>query len=98
MESSVQEDVRNAWIEIQRADNQIEATRSTLKLQEEKLRAETEKYQIGRSTSINVAVAQRDLLQSQLDEVQTIADYINSLQALYLAEGNLLNQYGASIR
>ncbi len=98
MEASVQEDVRNAWIEIQRAESQIEATRSTMKLQEEKFKAETEKYQLGRSTAINVAVAQRDFLQSRLDEAQAIADYILSLQGLYLSEGKLLDKYGLVLK
>jgi outer membrane protein len=98
MEATVQQDVRSAWIEIQRSESQIEATRATMKLQDEKSKAETEKYYIGKSTSINVAVTQRDLLQSRLDEAQAIADYVKALQSLYLAEGSILKQYGASIR
>jgi len=98
MEVSVQEDVRNAWIEIQRAESQIEATRPAVKLQEEKLKAETEKYQLGRSTAINVAMAQRDFLQSRLDEAQAIADYIMSLHGLYLKEGKLLDKYGVTVK
>jgi outer membrane protein len=94
MELTVQEDVRNAWVEIQTAKNKIEAAGATLKLQEEKLRTETEKYRVGRSTSINVSSAQRDLLQSQLDEAQAISDYITALLNLYQSEGTLLGQYG----
>lgn len=94
MAQTVQQDVRDAWVENQRSDSQMDATKATLALQEEKLRAETEKYRVGRSTALNVAIAQRDLLQSQVDDVKAAADYIKSLNSLYQAEGDLLEQYG----
>lgn len=98
MEMTVQEDMRSAWIEIDRSANQLDASRATLKLQEEKLRTEEEKYRVGRATSLDVATTQRDLLQSQLDESQAIADYIIAVEKLKLEEGTLLGSYGITIK
>jgi len=46
----VQVDVRSAYIEVTRAQEQISATAATRNFQEEKLRAETEKFRVGKST------------------------------------------------
>ena len=61
----VQVDVRSGYIEVNRARQQVAATAATLRFQEEKLRAETEKFRVGRSTSLLVAQTQRDLVASQ---------------------------------
>ncbi len=97
MEILAQEDVRKAWIEMERTKNQIGAAAATLRLQEEKMRAETEKYRVGKSTSLLVAQAQRDLLQSRVNEAQSVADYLKSLAGLFVSEGILLEQYGISL-
>ncbi len=97
MSISVESEVRTNYIEMSRSHNQIDAAEASRKVQEEKLRTESEKYYIGKSTSINVAVAQRDLLQSQVDEVQAIADYIKSITSLYKSEGVILEKYGITL-
>lgn len=98
MALTVQEDVRAAWIELDTAKKQIEASRAVLMLQDEKLRRETEKFRVGRSTSLNVAQAQRDYLQAQVDEARTIADYSVDLISLYKSTGTLAERYGALSR
>lgn len=90
----VELDVRNAFLDIITFKEQVAATAATRKLQEEKLRAETEKFRVGKSTSLLVAQAQRDLLQSQINETQAIADYIKSFVQLYKFEGSLLERRG----
>ena len=86
----VQSDIRSAYVEVQRCLAQREATAASRRLQEEKLRAEAEKYRIGKSTALLVAQAQRDLAQAQLDEVQAAADCRNALVQLYRLDGSLL--------
>ena len=86
----VQSDVRNAYVEVQRCMAQREATAASRRLQEEKLRAESEKFSIGKSTALLVAQAQRDLAQAQLDEVQAAADCRVALISLYRLDGSLL--------
>jgi len=92
----VEVDVRSAYIEVNRAKEQISATTATRKLQEEKLRIETEKFRVGRSTNLLVAQAQRDLVSSQISEVQAAVNYLKALIELYRLEGSLLERRGIS--
>ncbi len=87
-------DVQLAYLDVKRAYQQIEATKATRKLQEEKLRAETEKFRVGRSTVLFVVQAQRDLLSSQIAEVQSTVKYLNALVDLFFLEGSLLERRG----
>ena len=57
-------------------------------------RAETEKFRVGKSTSLLVAQAQRDLLASQINQVQAVVAYLKSLINLHLQEGALLERRG----
>jgi outer membrane protein TolC len=89
-----QVDVRLAYIEVSRAHEQITATAATRTFQEEKLRVETEKFRVGKSTSLLVAQAQRDLVASQIAEIQAITNYFKALILLYRLEGSLLHRRG----
>ncbi len=90
----VQVDVRTAYVEVQRANAQLEATRQTRRLQEENLRAEQEKFRNGKSTSLLVGQVQRDLLQSQIMEARTRADCFKALVRLFRMDGSLLSRRG----
>jgi outer membrane protein TolC len=92
----VQVDVRMAYIEVKRFKEQVAATAAARKSQEEKLRAETEKFRVGRSTTFLVAAAQRDLLVSQIAEIQAVVNYLKALVTLYRLEGSLLERRGIS--
>ena len=87
-------DVRTAYIEINRAKEQVAATAATRILQEDTLRAETEKFKVGKSTSLLVAQVQRDLVESQIAEVEAVVKYLKSLIELYRLEGSLLKRRG----
>jgi len=93
----VELDVRTAYIEVSRASEQIAATAATRWFQEEKLRAETEKFRVGKSTSLLVAQTQRDLVASQISETQAVVNYLNSLIDLFRLEGALLERRGISV-
>lgn len=90
----VQVDVRAAYIEVGRAGEQVTATAATRRFQEETLRAETEKFRVGKSTSFLVAQAQRDLLVSQISEVAAVVNHLQALIGLHLQEGSLLERRG----
>jgi len=90
----VEMDVRGAHIELLRAREQTRATAATRKLQEVKLRVESEKLAIGKSTSLLVAQVQRDLLQSQIGEVEALVSYLKALVELRRLEGSLLEFRG----
>jgi outer membrane protein len=92
----VQVDVRSAYIEVTRTREQISATAATRNFQEEKLRAETEKFRVGKSTSLLVGQAQRDFVAGQIAEIEAVANYLKALVALYRLEGSLLHRRGVS--
>ena len=90
----VELDVRSAYIEMNRAKEQISATTATRQLQKEKLPVETEKFRVGRSTNFLVAQAQRDLVSSQISEIQAVVNYLKALVELHRLEGSLLERRG----
>lgn len=97
LENLVQLDVRLALNEIERSRQQIDAGAVTRELQEQTLEAEQERFSIGDSTSLLVAQAQRDLLLSQLAEIESIVNYRIALVNLYVAEGSLLERRGIKL-
>ena len=92
----VQVDVRSAYIEVNRAREQVAATAATRAFREATVRAETEKFRVGKSTSFLVAQAQRDLLVSQIAESRAVANYLKAFIQLYRLEGSLLERRGIS--
>lgn len=90
----VEVDVRSAYIGVERTKKQIAASSVTRRFDEEKLRTETEKLRVGKSTSFLVAQAQRDLLGSRIVEVQAIVNYLKALIELYRQDGSLLERRG----
>jgi outer membrane protein TolC len=92
----VEVDVRIAHIAVDRTKQQIAATSVTRRFDEEKLRTETEKLRVGKSTSFLVAQAQRDLLVSRIAEVRALANYLKALIDLYRQDGSLLERRGIS--
>jgi outer membrane protein TolC len=90
----VEVDVRSAYVEVHRAKEQVAATAVTRRLQEEKARAEMEKFRVGKSTTLLVAQAQRDLLASRINEVQALVAYLKAIVEFYRLEGSLLMRRG----
>lgn len=91
---TVEVDVRNAYTEVRRVRAQVSATAVTRRLQEETLRTEQEKFRVGRSTSLLVAQAERDLLVSQIAELQAFVSYLKAVVELYRLDGSLLERRG----
>jgi outer membrane protein TolC len=90
----VEVDVRSAYIEVNRAKQQIVASSATRMFNEENFRVESEKLRVGKSTSFLVAQAQRDLLVSRIAEVRALANYLKALIDLYRQDGSLLERRG----
>jgi outer membrane protein TolC len=90
----VEQDVRGAYVELARAQEQIAATAATRRLQEVVEQTEREKFRIGTSTGILVAQAQRDLLAAQINEVQAVKNFLKALVNLYRLDGSLLLRRG----
>ena len=94
LEQLIQVDVRSAAIEVKRTAEQVAATQATRKAQEEKARAEAEKFRVGKSTAILVAAAQRDLVESQIAEIQAAVNCLKAVIDLYRLDGSLLERRG----
>jgi outer membrane protein len=94
LERSVEADVRSAWLEATFAAERVSSSAELRGLQEETLKAETEKFRTGSSTTYLVAQAQRDLLASQLSEAQAAVGYLLAVVSLYRLEGTLLERSG----
>ena len=90
MEQLIQVDVRSAYVDVNRTSETIKATRATRMLREKSLAIEVEKFRLGRSTTFSVAQAQRDMISSQIGEIEAIIDYRKALLNLYRQEGSLL--------
>jgi outer membrane protein len=97
LERLAESQIRSAYLQAQYAAVRVGTTAALRALQEEKVRAETEKFRVGSSTSYLVAQAQRDLLASQLDEAQAAVDYLSAVANLYLLEGSLLERRGLTL-
>jgi len=91
---TIEVDVRKAHLQIASVQEQATAAKASREMQEEKLRVETEKFSVGKSTSLLVAQAQRDCLQSQITETQAIINYQIAVVELYRLEGMLLLKNG----
>jgi outer membrane protein len=91
---TVEVDVRDAYLEIIRAREQVTATAASRKLQEEKLRIETEKYRVGKSTALLIAQVERDFLTSRIAEIQAVVGHIKAFVELYRLDGTLLERRG----
>jgi outer membrane protein TolC len=91
-------DVRLAVNEIERARQQIHASKVTRRSEEQTVQAEIERFNVGAGTALLVAQAQRDLLISQIAEVRAVIHYRIALIRLFLAEGSLLHRRGVVLR
>ena len=91
-------DVRTAYINVKRTREQITASAATLKYQKETLRAENEKFKVGKSTSLLVAQAQRDFVNSQISNIDSKIGYLKALIDFYHLEGSLLERRGVGVK
>lgn len=94
MQDLVEVDVRTAYLEVKRAEEQVKATEATRRLRSEALQTEVEKLRVGRSTSLMVAQASRDLVQSEIECLGAVIASRKALLDLYRLEGSLLERRG----
>ncbi|MCS3904271.1 outer membrane protein TolC [Methylohalomonas lacus] len=90
-------DIRTAFVEVQRTRQQISASTATRELQEQVLETEQVRFRVGESTSFDVALAQRDLIESQIGEVEARVAHRKALIELYRLEGSLLERRGIDL-
>jgi outer membrane protein len=93
----VQEDVLAAFLEARRANEQIKATGKTVAKQMEKLRVESIKFNVGRTTAFQVAQAQRDAAAALISELKARVAFINAMTDLYRLDGSLCQRHGIEL-
>jgi outer membrane protein len=73
------ETIRKAARQVRSAAERVEAARASATLAEQRLQSEQRRYEVGLSTTFLVTQAQRDLLEAQVNLLQTTLDYESSL-------------------
>lgn len=94
LEQLAEVDIRSAYIDVLRSKEEIAASAATRLYRKDVLQAETEKFQVGKSTALLVAQAQREYLFSQLAEAARLVGHLQALIDLYRLEGSLLKRRG----
>ena len=94
LEQLAELDVRSAFAEVKRAEEQIGATRATRLLQEAAQVAERENFLVGKSTATLLSRAQRDLVSAQIEEVRSVVNLRKAMIDLYRQDGTLLTYRG----
>jgi outer membrane protein TolC len=98
------ETIRQAARQIRSTAERIDAARAGARLAEQRVDAEQRRYDAGLSTTFLVTQAQRDLLQAQVNLLQTTLDYESSVvsfeavqQAPAGTSGDTLGVNGSSV-
>jgi outer membrane protein len=73
------ETIRQASRQVRSTGERVDAARAGATLAEQRLEAEQRRYEVGLSTTFLVTQAQRDLLEAQVNLLQTTLDYESSL-------------------
>ena len=88
--------MRSAHVAARTARERVAASAVASELKAEALRSETEQFRVGRSTSFQVAQAQRDFVSGKMSEIEAVVRYLKALVELYRQDGSLLTRRGIS--
>jgi outer membrane protein len=98
------ETIRQAARQIRSSAERVDAARAGATLAEQRLNSEQRRFEVGLSTTFLVTQAQRDLLQAQVNLLQTMFDYQTSLvvfeavqQAPPLTAGDTVRVSGSDV-
>ncbi|MFN3466816.1 MAG: TolC family protein, partial [Candidatus Brocadiales bacterium] len=97
IEQDVLVQVRAAVRQVHTNVERVEATRKTRELAQRRLEAEERKFNVGRSTSLEVLRAQEELTNAETNESKAITDYQISLGELEASKGTILEFFGVVI-
>jgi outer membrane protein TolC len=92
VENQIGVEVRSASIKLMQAKAETTAAASAVQFSSQSLDAEQKKRAAGLSTPYNVILAERNLLDAQLAEVQSHATYAKALVEMERAMGGLLEK------
>ncbi|HUA21486.1 MAG TPA: TolC family protein [Bryobacteraceae bacterium] len=88
--NQVEVDVRNGVVALEQARARLEAAQKNRELEQQLFDGEAQRFHLGASTSYNVAVQQRDLINAQSTELAAKVAYINARISLDQTLGDTL--------
>lgn len=94
LRDSINREVRQAYIDCTTDYETIDAVGVTRELRRQSLKTQTIKFELGKATNTDIANAQRDLLQSQINYTEAIVDYVKSRLRLHYLDGSLIERSG----
>ena len=97
LENIIINEMRAAVRQVETNLEMIEAARASLKLADEKLKAEEKKYEVGLSTTHDLLEFQEDLARAESREARTLTEYEKSLVNLARVKGLLLEEHNITI-
>jgi len=97
LENTVINEVREAVRQVETDLERIDAAKASLRLAEEKLKAEEKKFEVGLSTTHDLLEFQDELARAESREALSRADYEKSLANLARVKGVLLEEYNIMI-
>lgn len=97
LENIIINELRGAVRQVETNLKRIEAAKASLRLSEEKLKAEEKKYEVGLSTTHDLLEFQEDLARARSRDARSLADYEKSLANLARVKGILLEEYNITI-
>jgi outer membrane protein len=97
LENTVINEVRESVRQVGTDTERVEAAKASLRLAQEKLKAEEKKYEVGLSTTHDLLEFQEDLARATSREAMARADYMKSLADLARVKGVLLKKNNISI-
>ncbi len=90
-------EVRQSARQVMTNIERVRATRKARELAQKRLEAEERKYEVGRTTSLEVLRAQEDLATAEANEAKAVIDYMISLGNLDKAQGTILDTYSIKL-
>lgn len=90
-------EVRGSVREVMTNIERVMATRKARELAQKRLEVEEKKYSVGRSTSLEILLAQEDLATAEGNETKALIDYEISRGGLEAAKGTILDAYNIQV-
>ncbi len=97
VEQQILLEVREAVRQVNTTIARVEATRKTRELAQKRLEAEERKFDVGRSTNLEILRAQEELTRAEVRENVAITDYQISLGQLEASKGTILEYFGIAV-
>jgi outer membrane protein TolC len=80
------------------AEKRLELSKRAIELSEKNIKAEIGRFELGKSTNFDVLLRQDELKQARLRYARAVTDYLRARAALGALTGELLREYGVTVK